>query len=536
MSRNGTAMARRRTLGAFYTPSSATDYMAEWLVRRDQEFILEPSFGDGIFLKAVHECAERKNLTPPRLLGVEIDDAARARLMRDPAMAGLSLHGADFTTVTPVTVDSVIGNPPYVRLRHLDGSQRDSALRAAGNILGQAMDPSGSLWMPFILHAMRFLTAGGRMALVLPYDFTYVRYARPLWAALSDHFGSLQVLRTHERLFPEILQDVVILLADDYGKRTGKVRYQAFERVQDLYGGDAVVSEAITIEAIIDGERPFVHALLGDELRDLLRTRIAPVTVPARQRVTFNIGYVSGDKRFFHPTPAEIQEYQIPERSLLPSITSSRMLKGIGLHTSSLGGAQAERLFLPDPGSLTDGERQYVALGEGSGVSDRFKCRVREPWYVVPGVKTPDVILSVFTERPVLLINDARCFASNSLLCGYCEEGGSGELAAAWYTSLTLLQCELEVHSLGGGVMVMVPGEAGRVRLPKYVTTHEDRLRRIDTLLRAGRVAEVYSDGDQDILVCQLGLSDEEVTRIRRGVKILAHWRTASRPIPSMST
>ena len=32
-----------------------------------------------------------------------------------------------------------------------------------------------------------------------------------------------------------------------------------------------------------------------------------------------------------------------------------------------------------------------------------------------------------------------------------------------------LLQCELEVHSLGGGVLVVVPREAGNIRIPRQV-------------------------------------------------------------------
>src|SRR5690349_24006721 len=46
-----------------------------------------------------------------------------------------------------------------------------------------------------------------------------------------------------------------------------------------------------------------------------------------------------------------------------------------------------------------------------------------------------------------------RSVASNSLLCGYLRPGvDTAGFAAGWYTSLTLLHAELEVHSLGGGV------------------------------------------------------------------------------------
>ena len=361
---------------------------------------------------------------------------------------------------------------------------------------------------------------------------TYVRYARPLWKALGDNFGSLRVLRTHERLFPELLQDVVLLLADGYGAGTETVRYQAFERVPDLLCALPVVDENIAISDLLRGERAFIGALLGTNLRNLLRNRVAEQTVLARKLVTFNIGYVSGDKTFFHPNESEIKRYSIAAHSLRPALTSARSLKAAGLRTSCLAPSRLSQLFLPDPQALTDGERQYIAAGEQSGVSSRYKCRVRAPWFVVPGVRVPDVILSVFSERPVLLINDAERFASNSLLCGYRVNDAAGsneEIAASWYTSLTLLQCELEVHALGGGVMVMVPNEAGNIRLPKWVSAPIDHLSHLNDLLRTGRTTEAYHSGDGRVLIERLGFNEQDVSLIRHGIEALAHWRTSAR-------
>lgn len=178
---------------------------------------------------------------------------------------------------------------------------------------------------------------------------------------------------------------------------------------------------------------------------------------------------------------------------------------------------------------LTIGEQRYITMGAERGVADRYKCRVRHPWFVVPGTRVPDVVLSVFSERPVLMLNDAGYFASNSLLCGYLTEVSREVLATAWYTSLTLLQCELEVHALGGGVMVMVPGEAGNIRLPKRVSARDDHVKYLDYLLRNGRTNEAYQSGDSEVLIEQLGLQKDDVALIHQGISVLAHWRTSSR-------
>ena len=528
--------AIRRLTGVYYTPSSAADFMANWLVRHDGESILEPSFGAGIFLQSVAASSERRNFDHVHLTGIEIDEAAREQAQTLFTGSNLNLRCADFLSVSRYPVQGVIGNPPYVRLRNLPNDQKERALDVAGSVLGDPMEPSGSVWMPFVLHAMRFLTTGGRMALVLPYELTYVRYARPLWNTLRDHFGSLQVLRTHERLFPDILQDVVILLADNYGTRTEDVQYQVFERVDDLLGDRPLISERICINDLLRGQRSFVEALLPPALRQFLGGRVAGATVPARSLVAFNIGYVTGDKNFFHPPPEMIDKYCLPEASLRPALTSTRDLKSIGLGTSSLNVKEMDRLFLPGEVLLTADERRYIQWGKENGVANRYKCQVRDPWYMVPGVRVPDLILSVFSERPVLLINDAGYFASNSLLCGFSEGPTSAEIVTRWYTSLTLLQCELEVHALGGGVMVLIPGEAGNIRLPRQVFTQEEHLNHLDCQLKQGKTTEAYQSGDQRVLIDQLGFSEENVELIRYGIGVLAHWRTSSRSSLAVKT
>lgn len=519
----------RRRLGAFYTPQSAAEYMTSWALRGDYEQILEPSFGDGAFLNAAAATSAQRNFIDIRVIGVEIDERARTRALQHDLIDEANMRAGDFLDVLPFGVDAVVGNPPYVRLRHLPDSQRERALSVAEAILGHQIDPSASLWMPFVLHSMSFLNKGGRLAFVLPYELTYVRYARLLWKKLSESFGSLNVMRVHERIFPDLLQDVVILLADEYGSETSIINYQAFEHVEDLLKDCPVVRDALPVLELLRGERVFIAALLGPELKELLSTRIEAQTTQARNLITFNIGYVAGDKDFFHPDETQIRNYDLPMKSLRPTITSARGLKGAGLWSSFLEVLGVNRLFFPKPNALSDGERSYIAYGEEQGVSERYKCRIRTPWYMVPGTKVPDVVLTVFSERPVLMINDGRFLASNSLLCGYCTEVSPNEIATAWYTSLTLLQCEIEVHALGGGVMIMVPGEAGNIRLPRTVRVRDNYLSQLDYLIRHGKLGEAYKHGDNKVLVEQLGMTEKDIDLIRYGIQVLAHWRTSGR-------
>lgn len=484
--------------------------------------------GDGAFLRALALEAERQRRSA-EVWGVEMATDTFASTVASGVIDPTRAIRSDFLAVKPFNVQAVVGNPPYVRLRHIPADQAKRARAVAEDVLGDAMDPSGSIWMPFVLHATRFLEPGGRLGLVLPYDLTYVRYARPLWAFLGRAFGNLQVIRVHERMFPEILQETVLLLADDYGSRTPEIRFDAYETVAQLDSGRPVVASSVQVEDVCRGERAFLEALLTEDAQGLLRTRIHPATIPARDLVTFNIGYVCGDKGFFHPSGETIEEYRLRPRSLRSSLTSARQLRGVGLRTSSLPESRFSQLFLPDA-LLADGERDYVRYGETIGVADRYKCRIRDPWYVTPSVKTPDVLLPVFTEKPALLVNDAEVAASNSLLCGYLRQTTAEALAASWFTTLTLLQIELQVHSLGGGVMVLVPREAGSIRLPRVDAADSSHLEDLHDLLTQEKVDLAFASGDEPILRGTLGLNSGEIALIQEAVETLGHWRTSARP------
>ena len=518
-----------RALGAYYTPSVAASFMARWTVRNRGDRILEPSMGDGAFLHAVNAEAERREVSV-ETWGVELAVDTFQRAIAAGAIDPEHAIRDDFLAVDPFEVDAVIGNPPYVRLRHLPADESDRARTVASRVLGSSMDPSGSVWMPFVLHASRFLCRGGRLALVLPYDFTYVRYARPLWEHLGRQFASIRLVRVHERMFPDINQEVVLLLAAGKGGSTSHVAFEAYGSLAHLERGVVDAGGSLSIDDIADGERSFLHALLPAATQDLLRVA-APKLKSAREFVTFNIGYVCGDKDFFHPPASRVRAYDLPSSSLIESATSSRQLSGTGLWTSEVPVDRRTTLFLPskDTVSHTVGERRYIERGHRDAVDQRYKCRVRKPWYVTPGVKVPDVIVPVFTERPTILINDGQFVASNSLLCGYLRRGSADELAARWYTSLTLLQLELEVHSLGGGVLVLVPHEAGNIKLPSGRVRGRAHLAGVDACVRRGDHRAAFELGDDALLTRLLEIGQDEVGAIRAGVEQLVSWRTSAR-------
>ena len=313
----------QRSRGAYYTPNPLAEFMTEWLFDGHVTTVLEPSSGDGAFLRSVMTVAARRGITTPHTTAVELSREAIARTSSELSSPQIDFVHSDFLSYTGASYAGVIGNPPFVRLRHLPPEERRRALEAAHVTLGHEMDPSGSVWMPFVLHACRLLRKGGRLAMVLPLDATYVRYAKPFWRFLGESFAGLRVVRVRERLFPTLLQDVVLLFADGATGSTPSVRFEAFADLASLVNGRSDVRCNVDIIEIVRGDRAFLSALLNPKLQRLLNGAIASRLLPAGQLARFRIGYVAGDKTFFHPTRDVARQYELKRSHLVATIAVS---------------------------------------------------------------------------------------------------------------------------------------------------------------------------------------------------------------------
>lgn len=502
--------------GAFYTPSALAHAMVNRaLMARQNLRVIEPSAGDGAFCAPL---AQAKRVS--HVSAIELDPSTAGTLRdRFSDRTKVQVINDDFLH-TSIQADAIIGNPPFVRLRTLAPSQREYAYNALGHA-GLPEDPSGSYWLPFVAHSLQALTSGGILSLILPWESTHVRYARPMWRALGNQFGYVSVSRIARRVFPKLGQDIIILECRDYRNSTDTVRMQCYSTIEDFANNIVDCSTDIKITSIENGAREFTRALLGSSLRDELDDIYDRHSSPISNFASFHIGYVCGDKEFFHPDADTIARYQLPQPSLVRAAQNSAALRDIGLFTSQC--TDNDYLWLPD--DLSDpGDARYAELGKQTGVADGYKCRTRDPWWRVPSVETPDLILSAFASDPILVMNDAKCVVTNSLLAGRMRGGSAHDFVLRWYSALTRLSVEINVHSLGGGVLVMIPGEVARLRIPSD-RPNETSIDKLDSLLRSRDIDGAYRIADED-LTKRIGQNN--LDRVWEAIYKLRAWRDPS--------
>jgi adenine-specific DNA methylase len=512
----------RKGLGAFYSPVGLVEPIIRWAVANSGDVILDPSCGDGVFLQAV----ARRLLTlgAPRheagkqLVGIDLNPGAievtSQGLQRVLGSRMFRLHGQDFFDVTardlqsgdPPGVNAVIGNPPYIRYQKFAGAARGRALERS-LAAGVSLPALTSSWAPFVVHAATFLSPGGRLGFILPAELVHAAYAEPVRRFLRQNFREIVLISFRQPVFPGVQEKVVILLADGYRQGIpGRLALGEVDDAADLEAIDAVISRATIYEPGREPGKWLPGFDEGPEVESLTRLSEGRSFIPLNEIGKTGIGFVSGANHYFVLTPAEARRRGLPAESLRPCVVRARQIPGAILTPADWKILRNEGdqclLWLPF-GKLKRAELMYVKEGETLGLQHRYKCRKRDPWYIVPGVACPHAFLTYMSgDVPRLCLNEARVAATNNLLAVRLHSVPAGlrkAFVVAFHNSATLLSAERTGRSYGGGVLKLEPREADRILVPSPERVRRFRgpllnlAERLDKSLRSGPMESLRS-------------------------------------------
>lgn len=537
--------ALRKARGAFFTPCEITDFIASWAVRAPGDRVLEPSCGEAAFLLSaaarLGELGAPKDAAGERLRGVEIHEASTRSALARLREAGFDarLTTGDFFDLAPERgFDAVIGNPPYIRYQDFSGGDRAKSLQAA---LAQGVRLSGlaSSWAAFTIHAAQHLNPGGRLGLVLPAELLTVKYAAEVRRFLLRRFGAVRLVVFDERVFPGVLEEVVLLLAEGEG---GASRFEVFqarnlaaltEIGEALWSGftpkgeDGKWTAALLPGAAFETYRALAEGEGFSRLLDWGETYL---------------GAVTGANGFFALTGAEAAALRLPADERLPiSPPGARHLRGLRFGEADWRrlAAAGKRCHLFAPRAKPSAAaRRHVEAGERAGVHLGYKCRNRSPWWRAPLVARPDLFLTYMNhEGPRLVANDAGAHALNSVYGVRLREArralGRELLPLASLNSLTLLGAEIVGRAYGGGLLKHEPKEADLLPLPApaVVEAAAPALRavapEVEAALLAGERTAAVRAVDRVLLSGTLGLSSERIEALRAARDILFQRRVA---------
>lgn len=537
-----------KTLGAYYTHSQVADFLVAWAVRSPHDKVLDPSFGGGVFLRSACKRLRRLGGDPSSsVLGVEIDQAVHKcisdKLCDEFDIKSERLVLSDFFALPAATfrgVSAIVGNPPFIRYQRFSGDTRKRALtrfREAGVRLSEL----SSSWAPFLIHSAALLAEGGRLAMVVPAEIGHASYARPVLEYLGRSFRQVTFLTFRKRLFPELSEDTLLLLAEHKSASVARFVWKDFVHAGALADlpaprGRPPGSRLLDASAVISGRQRLVEQFLPIRTQRLYaELKASRHTRGLGEIADVGIGYVTGANDFFHVNGDTSRKYRIPDRYLKPAVRRGRDLSGLRFTQKDWEVGEACYLLKIDSDvGLPSGLNRYLAIGEAQGLLRGYKCRTRTPWFKVPHVYEPDAFLSYMCgHTPRLVANDANVVAPNTLHILRFEKHSSLDglsLAVLWKTSLSELSAEIEGHPLGGGMLKLEPTEAERVLIPNIILKHRKFLGlavELDVMTRHGRDEEARRLADEAILREEMGLRKADCISLANAAAALRSRRYA---------
>ncbi len=511
-----TEASAEKLRGGFYTPPPIAEFILKWAINGDSNIdILEPSCGDGVFLERI----KGLNLSYKSLTAIEFDEE-EANKSQNIKLANTTIINADFhefCNTTKQRFDVVIGNPPYIRYQYFEPKQQieaeDIFIKA-----GLKYTRLTNAWVSFIVGATLLLKEKGKIGFVIPAEILQVSYAEQLRNFIAKHYNSINIVSFEKLVFPNIQQEVVLLLCEKDGSKEHKIEHLELRDADDLKTLD--ISRLKRPQKSIDVKsKKWTYYFLEQEEIDFLDYTGNGNIPKLGKFANVQVGITTGANDFFTVPLTTVQEYDLEDYAR-PMVGRSVQVNSViftenDWELNRISKAKAHLLVFPERKVLNplNGAVRYIAHGESEGINKGYKCGIRDDWFVVPSIKVSDAL---FIRRnnvfPRLIINEAQAYTTDTMHRVYLKSNTNlRALTGSFYNSLSLAFSEISGRSYGGGVLELMPSEVERIVLP-YQEKNAALLTWIDEKMRNKEgIDSILKYTNEIILKEGYGLSDNEI-------------------------
>lgn len=537
--------------GGYYTPPAIAKFLAEWVIQRSTDTVLEPSCGDGELVEAAANrllalgataCTVGKQLRATELFESEASQA-RQRLERLGIVEEQTIQTGDFFAalgpatgldfagdghLRDATFDAVIGNPPFIRYQTFPEDQRQ---RAFQEMQRAGLNPSRltNAWVPFLIAGAQRLTPTGRLAMVIPAELLQVGYAAETRAYLARYFTAITIITFRKLVFEGIQQEVVLLLAERGHKAAHVIDVLEFDDSAALAGLAQCIEAHRSHKPLITAREKWTLYFLEPKEIELVQLLAARADIPhLGDLANVEVGVVTGNNNFFVQREVDIVARGLRQYTI-PLAGRTAQLPGL-VYTSEEHAAQCQTnagcwlLRFPATSRITLSEeaQRYIETGEQDQVHTGYKCRIRPSWYAVPSIWIPDGFLYRQIYRaPKLVANLAGATSTDTVHRVRLRRPiNIAQLAASFSNVLTFAFAEIVGRSYGGGVLELEPREALHLPVPFFSDVELD-IAELDALERSGKTEAMLAITGQ-VLHDKLGLDASDQARLH------AIWRKFS--------
>jgi adenine-specific DNA methylase len=509
--------------GGYYTPPPMALFLLKWgLNGKKDSDVLEPSCGDGVFLHIF----QKNNLYYNSITAIEIDKTEAKKAASIP-LKNVVVNTMDFykyCNYTTERFDLVIGNPPYIRYQYFDKEQQENAKKIYEKARLTYTKLSNA-WVSFVVGASLLLKEKGKIAFVLPAELLQVSYAHELRKYLSVYFNKINIISFQQLVFPDIQQEVVLLLCEKSGKEphdssdTHTIEHLEVSNLDALAKIDInrlktrgkdidFINNKWTYYFLEQNEIDFLDKIYNDASFSIIGNY-----------AHVEVGITTGANGYFTVpwttvTEYHLQKYAKPMVGRSVQVPCIRFTKEDWLRNRN-SKVKSSLLVFPSAQRIGDdtGAKQYITYGESIGINKGYKTGIRDDWFVIPSIKLSDAL---FIRRnniyPKLILNDARAYTTDTMHRVFIKSGvDKNAFIASYYNSLSFAFAEITGRSYGGGVLELMPSETESIFLP-YNMSNAGLVDQIDEMMRSKTgIDTILEKTNKTILHDGFGLSMADI-------------------------
>ncbi|MFC3811350.1 Eco57I restriction-modification methylase domain-containing protein [Lacihabitans lacunae] len=510
-------MTNQKSTGSYYTPSYLASFISKRVLshfeNRTRMSILEPSVGDGAFIS---ELDKEENLNI-NLTALDINKVELKTASKKWSKKTASFEKVDFLEyLTEKQFSVVIGNPPYVKKNILTSKQIELSkeIHANENLTEASVK---NIWTTFLVKANTLLAKNGILAFVLPSELLQVKFAEEIREYLKTEFERIEIFTFNDLMFECKGQDTIVLFAYKKAVQKGEFFTNILSRESLEKNNFVLRKNNLLVESNVKWTH---HFLTSDELTfiDNLKKELKTVNDYSDSKP----GIVTAANKFF------IIDKETEENYNLSSYTKPIIQKGFFVNGSVVFNEDdiqkleknkrpTKLLQLNENDKISKKLREYLDIGELKQIQERYKCKIRNKWYVIPNIsEKPDAF---FFKRshlyPKLLKNSSNALVTDSAYKVKMRNGYDlNSFIYSFYNTLTLLLSELEGRYYGGGVLELIPSEFKKLPIPYKEISEEQFEKFTSEFEKKTNIEEILSANDFNILNPTLGINNEDLNRL----------------------
>lgn len=530
---NAKYLLNSKKTGSYYTPSVLADFLISHLLNNYVESssvrILEPSCGDGQFLHSLLTAKDAENLKIDlELVEISLVELKKAAQICQSfkGVKKLNLVNTDFLSFQKTNQHKfslIVGNPPYIKKNYLSQKQIE-ACREIYDRSGLKIDEVKNIWPAFLLSSIEFLDDSGVLCFVLPAELLQVNYAKALRRHILTSFERIEIFAFNELIFPDIEQDVVVLLGAKKAKKNGVkgISFYQVEKLDDLKEPLYTKKHSNTHRETLD---KWTNYILSDEELSFIDAQKNGLSNIKDYCSKAEVGIVTAANDYFIVKNDVVTKYNL-EEYIKPILARSNHIHGKieftkkDLNRCNSTNCAVNLIAFENVAqcALKKSARVYVEKGREQKLHERYKFKKRSHWHHVPSIWAPE---GFFTKRshlfPRIIINKAKVQVTDSFYRVNMKAGKQiVNLAFSFCNTLTFILCELEGRYYGGGVLELTPNEFKNIRVPymEYVT-NEQYIKLAHLFEIGADIDEILDYSDNIVLKEGLALNQESIHRLR---------------------